>query len=442
MDKILSVKGMNDLLPGQTGLWQHVEARLRQVARQYGYHEIRTPMVEKTELFTQSLGDQTDIVEKEMYTFNDAGNVSLTLRPEATASTVRACNQHGLLYNRRQRLWYMGPMFRRENPQQGRYRQFYQFGLEAFGWSGPDIDAEIIQASARIWKLLDISGVVLHLNTLGSSQTRQAYRAALQAYLADYVDQLDQDSRQRLQRNPLRILDSKVTATQQILQQAPVILDFLDDAARRHFDGLCGLLDQAGVEYQINPRLVRGLDYYTGTAFEWVTQRLGAQNAVCAGGRYDDLVGQRSGKDAPAIGFALGIERLIELVDDSAVESTDKPDICLVVLRAEQAGLAGRLGETLRDADFDVVNHGGGGKVKNQIKRAAQSGAKLAIIIGAEDQPGDQVAIKVLRTLYPAGAAHRPPPERHQENVKVDDVVPYCLTVTGERAGDRADLTA
>ncbi len=411
--KVQSVRGMNDLLPPQTAVWQRVEAVLREVAWAYGYQEIRTPIVEKTELFTHSIGDQTDIVEKEMYTFTDGGGQSLALRPEATASTVRACNQHGLLYNQQQRLWYLGPMFRRERPQKGRYRQFHQFGVEAFGWPGPDIDAEVIRIGAMIWERLRVEDVHLQINTLGSPQNASAYRQALQAYFAQHREQLDRDSLRRLDKNPLRILDSKVAATVEVVAGAPDILSFLDHQTRRHFDGLCESLRRAGIQFTVNPRLVRGLDYYTGTVFEWVTDNLGAQNAVCAGGRYDQLVAMRGGRPTAAVGFALGLERLVELVqagarargEDDAPTATDIYVACELEPAEAQAqtqaqdeahAQAVKVSEKLRRAGFAVTTHCGGGKLKNQLKRADLSGARIAVITGLA-QPAGQVQAKRLR---------------------------------------------
>lgn len=394
--KIQSVKGMNDLLPGQIEIWHRAEEVLRSVAWRYGYQEIRTPVVEKTELFKQSIGDQTDIVEKEMYVFEDAGEVSLALRPEATASTVRAGNQHGLFHNQQQRLWYLGPMFRRERPQKGRYRQFHQFGIEAFGWEGADIDAEVIRVGARIWKELGISDVSLQLNTLGSPATRAAYRDTLQQYLSDNKDALDIDSQRRLQRNPLRILDSKVTSTQEIVKQAPSILEYLEKTSRNHFDQLCESLEQSGITPEINVRLVRGLDYYTSTVFEWVTDKLGAQSAVCAGGRYDGLVEQRGGKPTPAVGFAMGVERLVELMATQRLDPKRSVlDVYLISMTGQQ--IAVELGEQLRDAGFRVCEHCGGGKIKNQMRKADNSGARYAIIIGQEEIEKQSVQLKDLR---------------------------------------------
>lgn len=391
-----SVKGMNDLLPGQIELWHRAEEVLRSVAWRYGYQEIRTPVVEKTELFKQSIGDQTDIVEKEMYVFEDAGEVSLALRPEATASTVRAGNQHGLFHNQQQRLWYLGPMFRRERPQKGRYRQFHQFGIEAFGWEGADIDAEVIRVGARIWKELGISDISLQLNTLGSPATRAAYRDSLQRYLSDNKDALDIDSQRRLQRNPLRILDSKVASTQEIVKQAPSILEYLEKTSRDHFDQLCESLEQSGITPEINVRLVRGLDYYTSTVFEWVTDQLGAQSAVCAGGRYDGLVEQRGGKPTPAVGFAMGVERLVELMATQQLDIEESVlDVYLISMAGQQ--IAVELGEQLRDAGFRVCEHCGGGKIKNQMRKADHSGARYAIIIGQEEIEQQSVQLKDLR---------------------------------------------
>ena len=411
-NKIQAVKGMNDLLPGRVEAWHKVEKVLRDVAWCYGYQEIRTPVVEKTELFRQSIGDQTDIVEKEMYVFEDASDISLALRPEATAATVRAGNQHGLFHNQQQRLWYMGPMFRRERPQKGRYRQFHQFGIEAFGWQGPDIDAEVIRVGARIWKMLGISDIALHINTLGSEDCRTRYRDALRIYFSDHRDQLDEDSVNRLERSPLRILDSKVESTQALVAKAPSILDFLDDRARADFDSLCASLAASGIEVNVDDRLVRGLDYYTSTVFEWITDKLGAQSAVCAGGRYDGLVAQRGGRDTPAVGFAMGIERLVELAAmQSDVEPRPLVDVYVISMTGQQH--AADIAELLRDAGFRVCEHCGGGKLKNQMKRADQSGAEFAAIVGETEAASGEVQLKQLRA--PGG----------QESVGRESLVDY-----------------
>ena len=422
-EKLQAVRGMSDLLPADIGAWQEVEAVLRDVARLYGYREIRTPLVENIELFTQSIGEQTDIVEKEMYVLG-GGDDNLALRPEATAGTVRACNQHGLLHNAQQRLWYLGAMFRRERPQKGRYRQFHQFGIEAFGWAGADIDAEIISVGARIWKNLGLRDIKLQLNTLGSPTIRTAYRDALQAYLRDCAAQLDPDSKRRLEKNPLRILDSKIPETIAVVADAPDIFQFLDADARRHFDRLCDALTRGGIEFEVNPKLVRGLDYYTATVFEWVGGA-GAQNALCAGGRYDRLVELRGGAPTPAIGFALGLERVVEMVAvrndgrDRQTSRGDAADVYVVGVDGHGDGdgdghgngaVSGRaieLAETLRSAGIAVVAHCGGGKLKKQMKHADRSGARFAVICGASDKVGDKVGDgNVQVKILDSGAQH------------------------------------
>lgn len=414
--KLQAVRGMNDLLPEQIGVWHRVEAVLREVAWSYGYQEIRTPVVEKTELFTQSIGDHSDIVQKEMYTFTDGGGENLALRPEATASTVRACNQHGLLYNRQRRLWYLGPMFRRERPQKGRYRQFHQFGIEAFGWPGPDIDAEVIRAAAGIWERLGVEGIHLQVNTLGSPQAGAAYRRALRAYFAQHRRHLDPDSLRRLETHPLRILDSKVAATREVVAGAPDIRSFLDAPSRDHFDGLCESLRHGGIQYRINPHLVRGLDYYTATVFEWVTDQLGAQNAVCAGGRYDQLVEKRGGRPTPAVGFAIGIERLVELVRGQGADAA-RPVTDVYVAYAADRGCAEAVSvsEMLRRAGFAVTTHCGGGKLNKQMKRADQSGARVAVITGLA-QAAEAVQAKPLRG------------QGVEQRVSTDALVDWCRT--------------
>lgn len=399
--KLQTVRGMNDLLPEEIGVWQRVEAVLREVGRVYGYREIRTPIVEKTELFTQSIGAQTDIVEKEMYTFTDSGGENLALRPEATASTVRACNQHGLLHNKQQRLWYMGPMYRRERPQKGRHRQFHQFGIEAFGWAGPDIDAEVIRVGAGIWTRLNIDGIRLQINTLGPPETAEAYRRELRAYFSKRRDRLDSDSLRRLEKNPLRILDSKIDTTAEVVAGAPDIRAFLDDKTRAHFDGLCESLRHSGIKFEVNPRLVRGLDYYTGGVFEWVSDHPGAQNAVCAGGRYDRLVAMRGGKPTPAVGFALGLERLVDLVRRAEKwNGGEAPSTGIYVASAAEQTQASAeavaVSEKLRRAGFAVTTHCGGGKLKNQMKKADLSGAQIAVITGLCES-AETVRVKQLR---------------------------------------------
>lgn len=393
---------MNDCLPEVSGIWQQVESTLRQVVASYGYQEIRTPIVESTDLFKRSIGEVTDIVEKEMYTFEDRNGDSLTLRPEGTASCVRAGNEHGLLYNQQQRLWYMGPMFRHERPQKGRYRQFHQFGVEAYGLDGPDIDVEVILLSARLWKAFGISNhVKLQINSLGSNEARQAYRDALIAFLTSRADQLDEDSKRRMTSNPLRVLDSKNPDVQKALEGAPSLLDHLDEDSAQHFSLLCERLTQAGIEYEINPRLVRGLDYYNRTVFEWVTDSLGSQGTVCAGGRYDGLVEQLGGKATPAVGFAMGMERLVLLLTtlEAQTQEPASADIYVTALGDEAAAYAMQVSEQLRDAlsECRVTTHCGGGNMKKQLKRADKTGAQLALILGSDEALNNQVTIKPLR---------------------------------------------
>ncbi|MGE4647210.1 MAG: histidine--tRNA ligase [Arenicellales bacterium] len=401
-DNVRAVRGMNDLLPSQTARWQRVETVLREVAGRYGYQEIRTPVIERSDLFYRSIGEQTDIVEKEMYTFTDNNGDSLTLRPEATASCVRAGNEHGLLHNQTQRFWYTGPMFRHERPQKGRYRQFHQFGVEALGWPGPDIDAEIIILGERLWRTLGISSVNLEINTLGSASARAGFRDALRDYLAAHVDALDGDSQRRLQRNPLRILDSKDEGTQAVLVGAPDLTSFLNDTELAEFSRLQGLLTAAKINFKVNSRLVRGLDYYTGVVFEWVTDQLGAQSAVCAGGRYDTLVEQLGGTPTPAAGFACGLERLIDLVALGEVDlPSARAEVFLVLVAAGAEELGVSYGEQLRDAGLDVLSNCGQGSLKKQMRRADASGAEVAVIVGDDERSQGTVSIKPLRSQGP-----------------------------------------
>ena len=401
MEKIQSIRGMNDLLPSDSGHWQYVERTLAQVVGLYGYQEIRTPIAEHTALFKRSIGEATDIVEKEMYTFDDKGGDSLTLRPENTASCLRAGIEHGLFHNQKQKFWYMGPMFRHERPQKGRYRQFHQFGCEAIGWTGPDIDAELIQMSARFLKKLGLKNIKLELNSIGTSAERQLYRQHLIDYFENYVDDLDEDSKRRLKTNPLRIFDSKVASTQNIVKNAPALESYLSDESRLHFQQLCRSLDTFGIEYHLNPRLVRGLDYYSLTVFEWVTDQLGAQNAVLAGGRYDGLVEQLGGKPTPGIGFAMGMERLMELLKLSteAISSDYRTHVYIVTDNSNQAiERASQLSEQLRDHNLNTIIHFGGGSFKSQFKRADQSGASIAAVIGSAELAANQITIKPLRS--------------------------------------------
>jgi len=396
--KIQAIRGMNDIPPQETPLWQQVEQTIQRVLRHYGYHEIRFPLMEKTELFQRSIGEVTDIVEKEMYTFADRNGDSVTLRPEGTASCVRAGLEQGLLYNQVQRLWYIGPMFRYERPQQGRYRQFHQIGAEVYGLTGPDIDAELIAMTARLWRMLGLSNVALELNSLGSNQARAAYRATLVDYLSAHQEQLDQDSQRRLHSNPLRILDSKNPDMQTLIAQAPRLLDYLDEPSQQHFATLQTLLDAQGIAYTINPRLVRGLDYYNRTVFEWVTTDLGAQGTLCAGGRYDGLVGQIGGHDTPAVGFAMGLERLVTLLAQNQTPTAHAPDVYLALVGdVVPAGL--RLAEHLRDAlpTLCLQTHCGGGNFKNQLKKADKSGAQIALILGETEQAEGKIIVKFLR---------------------------------------------
>ncbi len=398
--KLQAIRGMRDILPGESAAWQRLEAVISEVLEAYGYREIRLPSLEKTELFARSIGEVTDIVEKEMYTFADRNGESLTLRPEGTAGCVRACIEHGLLHNQVQRLWYRGAMFRYERPQKGRYRQFHQVGLEAFGMDGPDIDAEVILVSRRFWQRLGLdSKVELQLNSLGDADERASYRARLVEYFNDHLDQLDEDSRRRLESNPLRILDSKNHEMQPLLDGAPALLEHLGDASRDHFDGLCARLEVAGVPYVINPRLVRGLDYYGRTVFEWVTDALGAQGTVCAGGRYDGLVEQLGGRPTAAVGFAMGLERLVELLTDGVAPGETPADIYLVIGTPALEVEAVALSEQLRDAmpGLRLSLHCGGGSLKSQFKRADRSGAELALVLGEAEWARGAVAVKPLR---------------------------------------------
>ena len=398
MQKIQSIRGMNDLLPDESRHWQFVEKILAQVAAQYGYQEIRTPIVEHTALFKRSIGEATDIVEKEMYTFEDKGGDYLTLRPENTASCIRAGIEHGLFHNQKQKLWYMGPMFRHERPQKGRYRQFHQFGCEAVGWTGPDVDAELIQLSARLWQRLGLKNLSLQINSIGTAEERKTYRQHLVDYFTQHVDQLDEDSKRRLSTNPLRIFDSKVQTTQQIAEQAPLLEDYLSEASTAHFKRLCELLDHADIEYSINPRLVRGLDYYSLTVFEWLTDQLGAQNAVLAGGRYDGLVEQLGGRSTPGIGFAMGIERLIELIKLAQTSTPESGLDFYIIIDQSPAALtkAMSIAEDLRDESKTVQIHFAAGKFKSQFKAADQLGAHHALILGEDELDKGSLTIKNL----------------------------------------------
>ncbi|MBD8514351.1 histidine--tRNA ligase [Photobacterium sp. CAU 1568] len=399
--QIQAIRGMNDCLPTQSPLWQKVENTAKQVVSAYGYNEVRMPIVEMTHLFKRAIGEVTDVVEKEMYTFEDRNGDSLTLRPEGTAGCVRAGIENGLLYNQEQRLWYMGPMFRHERPQKGRYRQFHQFGVEVFGIEGPDVDAELIMMTARLWRELGIDKHVrLELNSIGSSEARAAYRDALIAFLEQHLDVLDEDSKRRMYTNPLRVLDTKNKDIQAILTDAPTLSDYLDDDSKAHFSGLCELLDAAGIEYQVNERLVRGLDYYNRTVFEWITDSLGAQGTVCGGGRYDGMVEQLGGKATQGVGFAMGLERLVLMLETLELTDVRRSVDVYVVTAGEGTLMAGmKLAETLREAvsGLRVMNHFGGGNFKKQFKRADNVGAIVALVLGENEIAEGTVVVKDLR---------------------------------------------
>ena len=396
---IKSIRGMHDVLPDESHRWQSFEAIIRQLMSSYGYREIRMPLVESTDLFCRSIGEVTDIVEKEMYTFEDRNGDKLTLRPEGTASCVRAGIQNGLLHNQIQRLWYNGPMFRHERPQKGRYRQFHQFGVEVYGIDTPDIDAELILIGARLWKQLGLQGIRLEINTLGSNQARTEYKQVLVDYLNQHRELLDEDSVRRLESNPLRVLDSKNPAMKDMLDKAPALMDHLDDESRQQFDKLTSSLDATGIKYTINTRLVRGLDYYCKTVFEWVTDELGAQGTICAGGRYDGLVEQLGGKATPAVGFALGMERILALLESQQQQQIETIDVYMVIL-GESSEIKGlQLAEEVREKmpDLKMIAHCGGGSIKSQMKKADKSGAKIAIILAEGELENQQVTIKYLR---------------------------------------------
>ncbi len=417
---IQAIRGMNDILPEETPAWRYLEEVVRQLVDSYGYREIRMPIVEKTDLFKRSIGEVTDIVEKEMYTFEDRNGDMLTLRPEGTAGCVRAAIQNGLLHNQTQRLWYRGPMFRHERPQKGRYRQFHQIGVEVFGMEGPDVDAEHIMMTARLWKMLGLQDdVTLQLNSLGSSASRAAYRGILVEYLWHHVESLDEDSKRRLDTNPLRILDSKNPQLREIIDGAPKLNEHLDEESQGHFEQLCALLDAVGITYQINPCLVRGLDYYGKTVFEWVTDKLGAQGTVCAGGRFDGLVEQLGGKPVPAVGFAMGVERLVSLLElEKAPLHHYQPHAYMVLVgeAAQREGLV--LAEQLRDAvpPLRLEVHCGGGSFKSQFKKADKSGARLALILGDEEVEQGRLGIKFLRE------------QREQQSLAHGEVIDFLAT--------------
>lgn len=416
MKNIQAVRGMHDILPAQTPLWQFLEDNVRDVFSRYAYQEIRMPMLEQTALFKRSIGEVTDIVEKEMYTFEDRNGDSLTLRPEGTAGCVRAGMENGLLHNQVQRLWYQGPMFRHERPQKGRYRQFQQIGLESYGMAGPDIDLEVILITARLWRQLGIPGLELQLNTLGTPEERNHYRQELVSYLDTHKDQLDQDGIKRMETNPLRVLDSKNPAMQALIESAPALLDYLGDESRRHFRQITDGLEAAGIDYVINPRLVRGLDYYSRTVFEWVTDLLGAQGTVCAGGRYDGLVEQLGGRATPAMGFAMGVERLVAVLETLDVQLSGNTVDAYLVLMGEAASSQGMLlAEQLRDAlpALKLQTNCGGGGFKAQFRKADRSGADVALILGDDEITNGIIGVKWLREA------------REQVTIKQDELAAF-----------------
>ena len=426
MEKLHAVRGMNDILPTQTAHWQRLEQVLRGIFSGYGYTEIRLPLLESTALFERSIGAATDIVEKEMYTFTDRGGDSLTLRPEGTAGVVRAGIQHALFRNRGHRLWYMGPMFRRERPQRGRYRQFYQAGVEAFGIPGPDIDAELIIMTARLWRELGLNDLRLEINTLGNSDTRQRYRDDLIEYFSAHMDLLDADSKRRLQKNPLRILDTKNLAMAELVANAPTFQSYLDTESAAHFDEFQSILEKNQVAFEVNARLVRGLDYYNRTVFEWITTELGAQGTVCGGGRYDGLIGHFGSDDTPAVGFALGLDRLVEMLQDTEVSAD--PHAYLIAVGDGVVHSALGLAERLRDAvpELRLQCHCGGGSFKSQFKRADRSGATLGLVLGPDEVAARTVTVKHLRT------------EMEQLSLSQDAVAGYLSELLGLALSDQA----
>ena len=427
--KFQSVRGMNDLLADQLPWWQLVERSARTLFADYGYQEFRVPLLEHTELFQRSIGEHTDVVEKEMYSFEDRSGDNLTLRPEATAGLVRAMIENGLLHNQKQRLWTSGPMFRHERPQAGRYRQFHQIDCEAFGYEGPDVDVEVIQISARLWRMLGISDVRLCVNSLGTPESRRQYRALLVTYFERHRGALDADSLRRLGTNPMRILDSKNPAMKELIAGAPILTDHLDAASREHFDRFRGLLGACGIPFEVDSRLVRGLDYYTRTVFEWTTRALGAQDAVCSGGRYDGLVELLGGEPTPAIGWALGIERIVGLLQAAGTTADAVVPAVYLVLsgeRAERAGLA--IAEQLRDKlpGAGVQVNMGGGSLKSQMKRADKSGAQLALIIGDDEIARNSAAVRMLRG------------DASQQDCRLDEVAGRVASLLGGKMNSRS----
>ena len=421
--KLSAIRGMNDILPADSALWERLESLVRDWLRSYGYRNLRTPVLEHTRLFTRGIGEVTDIVEKEMYSFTDSLNgESLTMRPEFTAGMVRATVEHNLIYERPQRVFAIGPVFRHERPQRGRYRQFHQIDVEALGFAGPDVDVELIQMLSRLWKILGLTDIRLEINSLGSADERLAHRAALISYLEGFQDLLDEDGKRRLYSNPLRVLDTKNPALQEMADGAPRLLDFLGEESLAHFAGVKQRLDDAGIAYRINPRLVRGLDYYNLTVFEWVTDRLGAQGTVCGGGRYDGLIQVLGGKPAPAVGFAIGMERLLDLWSQTVTaEAVPECDVYVVHQGEAAARRAALVAESLRDVGLDVVLHCGSTGFKSQMKRADASGAEFAVILGDEELASGEASVKALRATE-GGVNQRKVPFSDLASVLLDDL--------------------
>ena len=415
--KIQAITGMKDLLPEETPLWEKVEGILRETVESYGYSEIRMPILEKTDLFVRSIGEVTDVVEKEMYSFEDVGGDKLSLRPEGTAGCVRACNEHGIIHNQERRLWYMGPMFRHEKPQKGRYREFHQFGIEVFGLTGPDIDAEILMLTNRIWQKFGISDhVKLELNSLGSAEERKQYRSRLVSFLKEHKDVLDEDSKRRMYTNPLRVLDSKNEAVQELLKDAPKLSDFFGEETKAHFSGLRQLLDEAGIRYEINDRLVRGLDYYNYTVFEWVTDLLGAQSTICGGGRYDGLVEQLGGQPSPAVGCAIGLERFMLVAEAVGQQQSRGPvDVYFCSMGENARRRSFQIAEKLRTdiRGLRLMMNCGDGAFKKQFKKADKSGAKYALVLGDDELSKGIVAVKDLRN------------DGNQQEIALDDLAGF-----------------
>jgi histidyl-tRNA synthetase len=418
--KVTAIRGMNDALPGVSARWEQLEAIVRDWLHAYGYRNMRAPILEHTRLFTRGIGEVTDIVEKEMYSFTDALNgESLTMRPEFTAGMVRAAIEHNLLYDRSQRVYAMGPVFRHERPQRGRYRQFHQIDVEALGMAGPDIDAEMIVMAARLWKLLGITDVRLEINSLGQAEERAAHRAALITHLEQHKDVLDEDGLRRMYTNPLRVLDTKNPAMQDMANAAPRLFDFLGEASRAHFDAVCARLDDAGIAYHLNTRMVRGLDYYNLTVFEWITDSLGAQATICGGGRYDGLIELLGGKPAPAVGFAIGMERLIDLWGQYQPETaTPECDVYIVQQGDEAQRRAAVLAESLRDTGISVIVHAGSGSFKSQFKRADASAAAIAVILAGDELSAGMASVKMLRQTAASG-------DSMQQQVPLDSLVAF-----------------